>query len=80
MCQRSGVFLILNCLSAATFFRQTSPWFLASLLTLSTELSARGGENEEPREEGGGGEKKCKTKLAQRDKSEISKDWMLRDE
>lgn len=55
MCQPAGVFLILNCLSVATFFRQTSSWFLASLLTLSAELSvsARGGEK---RGAGGGGE------------------------
>lgn len=55
MWQRSGVFLILNCLSGATFFRQTSSWFLTSLLTLSTGLSGRGREkkNEAP----GGGEK-----------------------
>lgn len=55
MCQPASVFLILNCLSVATFFRQTSSWFLASLLTLSAELSVsvRGGEK---RGAGGGGE------------------------
>lgn len=55
---------------------------LVSLLSLSAEtsvLARRGKKNKESRA-GMREEAKYENKLPQRDKSEISKDWMVRDE
>lgn len=79
MCQSSSIFLGLDCLSVATFFRQMGSSVLVSLLSLSTESSvlARKGKKSRGRMRE---EVKYQNKLAQRDESEISKDWMVRDE
>lgn len=72
-------FLGLDCLSTATFFTQISSMVWVSLLFLSTESSVldRGEKKIRGRTRG---EAKYNNKLAQKDESKISKEWMERDE